>query len=251
MSDHHVQRNRTVWDTQARDYVAAGEVNWARTDPVWGIFEVPESELDMLPAKMTGLAALELGCGTAYVSAWMARRGARVTGIDLSEQQLQTARRLQREHRLSFELLHGNCEALPFSDASFDFAISEYGAAIWCRPERWLREAFRVVKPGGVLHFLGSSPWVHVCSPASGELPLVERLEQSYFDQYENDWGVEGVEFNLPLSAWFRLFRELGWQIVDYLEPRPAAPGAERRYHATLDWGYRFPAEQVWKLRRP
>jgi SAM-dependent methyltransferase len=251
MTDDHVQRNRHVWDGQARDYVAAGEANWARREPVWGIFEVPERELGLLPSDMTGWAALELGCGTGYVSAWMARRGARVTGIDLSEQQLQTARRLQREHGLSFELLQGNCEALPFADASFDFAISEYGAAIWCRPERWLREAFRVVKPGGVLHFLGSSPWVHVCSPVNGELPLVERLEQSYFGQYENDWGVEGVEFNLPLSAWFRLFRELGWQILDYLEPRPAAPSAERCHHATRAWGYRFPAEQVWKLRRP
>ncbi len=251
MESDHVARNRTVWDAQAPQYVADAEKNWASNEPSWGIFGVPEAELGMLPAGLHGRRALELGCGTAYVSAWMARRGAIVTGIDLSERQLSTARRLQAEHQLSFELLQGNCEELPFASESYDFAISEYGAAIWCKPERWLREALRVLKPGGSLHFLGCSPWVHVCSPPSGALPLVETLEQPYFDQYRNDWGAEGVEFNLPISGWFRLFHELGWQVLDYLEPRPAAPSPERRHFATYAWGYRYPAEQVWKLQKP
>ena len=256
MDSDHVARNRQVWDAQAPQYVAAAEQSWATNEPSWGIFAVPEAALGMLQLgpggnELQGARAVELGCGTAYVSAWLARRGALVTGIDLSEQQLATARRLQTEHRLHFELLQGNCEELPFADQSFDFAISEYGAAIWCRPERWLREAFRVLRPGGSLHFLGCSPWVHVCSPRSGALPLVETLEQPYFDQYRNDWGAEGVEFNLPISGWFRLFHELGWQVLDYLEPRPAAPSPERRHFATYAWGHRYPAEQVWKLRKP
>ena len=251
MDSEHVARNRQVWEAQAAQYVADAEKNWAASEPSWGIFGVPEAELRMLPDGLRGQRALELGCGTAYVSAWLARRGAIVTGIDLSERQLATARRLQAEHQLAFELVLGNCEELPFADQSFDFAISEYGAAIWCRPERWLREAFRVLKPGGSLHLLGCSPWVHVCSPPSGALPLVETLEQSYFDQYRNDWGAEGVEFNLPISGWFRLFHELGWEVLDYLEPRPAAPSPERRHFATYAWAYRYPAEQVWKLRRP
>jgi len=252
MSDaEHIQRNQRYWNEQARAYASAGEANWARTEPDWGIFGVPESTLRMLPQDMRPMKALELGCGTAYISAWMARRGAHVTGIDLSERQLETARGLQQVHNLSFDLVHGNCEELPFADSSFDFVISEYGAAIWCQPERWLREAFRVTKAGGALHFLGCSPWVYVCSPASGELPLVERMEHSYFDQYMHDWGEEGVNFNLPLSAWFRLFHDIGWQVIDYLEPRPKSPGPERKHHVTLDWSYRYPAEQVWKLAKP
>ena len=249
--DEHVERNREVWNAQAGAYAGPGEAGWANSEPVWGVFHVPESKLEMLPKDMRSMKAVELGCGTAYVSAWMARRGAQVTGIDLSEAQLDTARRLRQLHGLSVELVQGNCEELPFEDASFDFAVSEYGAAIWCRPERWLREALRVIKPGGALHFLGNSPWVHVCSPTSGELPLVERLEQSYFDQERLDWGDEGVNFNLPISGWFRLFHEIGWEVVDYLEPRPESPSPERSYHVTFAWGYRYPAEQVWKLRKP
>jgi ubiquinone/menaquinone biosynthesis C-methylase UbiE len=250
-ADEHIERNRSVWNAQARTYAEAGEKAWARTEPAWGVFAVAEATLEMLPSDMRSMKAVELGCGTGYVSAWMARRGAQVTGIDLSEQQLDTARRLQQLYGVSFELVHGNCELLPFADSSFDFAISEYGAAIWCQPERWLREAFRVVKPGGSLHFLGCSPWVHVCSPPSGELPLVERLEHSYFDQNRIDWGHEGVEFNLPISGWFRLFHEIGWEVIDYLEPRPEAPSQDRTHYVTFAWGHRYPAEQAWKLRKP
>jgi len=45
---------------------------------------VPDSELHVLPEDLAGKDAIELGCGTAYVSAWLARRGARVVGLDTS-----------------------------------------------------------------------------------------------------------------------------------------------------------------------
>ena len=92
------------------------------------------SELRVLP-DVGGQDVIELGCGTAYWSAWLARRGARVTGIDNSARQLETARQLQREHKLEFPLIHGSAEEVPLPDASFDLAFSEYGASIWCDPE--------------------------------------------------------------------------------------------------------------------
>ena len=114
---------------------------------------------------VAGLDAIELGCGTAYVSAWLARRGARPVGIDNSPRQLETARRLQAEHALEFPLLLGNAESVPLPDASFDLAISEYGAATWADPFRWVPEAARLLRPGGRLHFLKSSPLL-LCSAA-------------------------------------------------------------------------------------
>ena len=62
-------------------------------------------ELDALPADVAGMDVVELGCGTAYFGAWLARRGARVTGIDNSAEQLKTARGLQDEHDLHFPLI--------------------------------------------------------------------------------------------------------------------------------------------------
>jgi ubiquinone/menaquinone biosynthesis C-methylase UbiE len=95
------------------------------------------------------LDAIELGCGTAYVSAWLMRRGARVIGLDNSSNQLATARLLQKEFSLSFPLVHADAERPPFADASFDFVISQYGAATWCDPFRWIPEASRILRGGG------------------------------------------------------------------------------------------------------
>jgi len=109
----HVRRNRARWDEEATSYVAAAERGWAREDPVWGIWHVAESQLNVIPANVRGKHAIELGCGTAYVSSWLARRGARVVGIDASMSQLATARRLQQTHGLRFPLIHGDAEAVP------------------------------------------------------------------------------------------------------------------------------------------
>ena len=98
-----------------------------------------------------------MGCGTAYISAWLSRRGARVVGIDNSEAQLGTVRRLQRQHGLDFPLIHCNAQAIGYPDASFDFAISEYGACLWAGPQHWVPEAARVLRPGGPLVFLTNS----------------------------------------------------------------------------------------------
>src|SRR5437879_6125273 len=127
----HVRRNRVMWDDRAKEFAAAGERGWAQAEPDWGIWGIPESEVHLLPENLSGKDAIELGCGTAYVSSWLARAGARVVGIDNSQEQLATARRLQREYGLEFRLIHGNAEEVPYPDASFDFAVSEYGASIW------------------------------------------------------------------------------------------------------------------------
>ncbi|HYZ14706.1 MAG TPA: class I SAM-dependent methyltransferase [Actinomycetota bacterium] len=104
-----------------------------------GHLGVPESELGLLPDDLAGLDAVEIGCGTGYVSAWLARRGARPVGLDNSSRQLATAQLFQDEFDLHFALVHADGERLPFRDGSFDYAVSEYGAAIWCDPYRWPR----------------------------------------------------------------------------------------------------------------
>lgn len=250
----HVTANRAYWDAIAGDWIDAGERAWA-SEPSWGSWGIPETELGLLPASMTGMDAIELGCGTGYVSAWMARRGARVVGIDTSERQLATARRLAREHGIELRLVHADAEDVPWPDGSFDFAISEYGAAIWADPYRWIPEAHRLLRPGGTLVFLGNHPLAMVCSPADGSAPITERLERDYFGMHVFDWrhvpvDPGGVEFNLPISAWVSLFHDTGFEILDYLELRAPDPGPEIRFTVSADWAHRWPSEQVWRLRR-
>jgi ubiquinone/menaquinone biosynthesis C-methylase UbiE len=97
-------------------------------------------------------------------------------GIDNSAAQLATASRLQREHGLVFTLVHGNAEQVPYPDASFDLAISEYGACLWADPYRWVPEAARLLRPGGALIFLVNSALLTLCVPEEDGLAASDRL---------------------------------------------------------------------------
>ena len=247
----HVRRNRAAWDAWAEEYVAPGEKLWAQSEPTWGIWGIPESELALFPDALAGKDAIELGCGTAYVSAWMARRGARVVGIDNSEAQLATARRMQQQHGLAFPLLHGNAEEVPLPDASFDFAISEYGACLWADPARWVPEAARLLRPGGRLVFLVNSFLMVLCTPDEEYVAATERLLRPAFGMYQLEFpGNSGVEFHLSHGDWIRTLRGSHFEIEDLVEAWPAPDATSRYTFVTVDWARRWPCEEVWKVRK-
>lgn len=248
----YVLANRAHWDRQAPEWVEMGERAWVE-EPHWGIWGVPEGDLGLLPDDMDGLTAIELGCGTAYVSAWMARRGAVCTGVDNSERQLETARRLAQEHGIDLELIHGNAEEVPLPDGSFDFAISEYGAAIWADPYKWVPEAFRLLRPGGELSFLGHHPLVMVTQQREGGDQVTRELLYPYFGLHRIDWRETeetGTEFNLPISVWMRLFDETGFDVEVFHEVRCPSPDAENRFGVDSAWAHDYPSEQAWRLRK-
>jgi SAM-dependent methyltransferase len=247
----HVRRNRAQWDDWAASYVANGEANWARAVPEWGIWDVPESEVRLLPDDLAGRDAIELGCGTAYVSSWLARRGARVVGIDNSAAQLATARRLQREHGVEFPLLHGNAESVPYPDASFDLAISEYGACLWCDPARWVPEAARLLRPGGRLVFLTNSFLMALCTPPEDGVAATDRLLRPAFGMHRLEWPTDqSVEFHLAHGDWIRLLHGNGFEIEDLVELWPPAGATTRFPFVTYEWARQWPSEEVWKARK-
>ena len=248
----HVRRNRAHWDELAAEYAVSGARAWAQPEPSWGIWGIPEAEVRLLPDALEGKDVIELGCGTAYVAAWLARRGARVTGVDNSPQQLETARRLQREHGLEFPLLLGNAEAVPLPGASFDLAISEYGAALWADPYRWIPEAARLLRPGGELLFLTNGVICMLCVPDTGaEGPATERLRRPYFGMHRTEWpDSEGVEFHLGHGDWIRLLRASGFEVLDLVELRPPDGATTDHEWVTAEWARQWPSEEVWRARR-
>ncbi|MCD6032884.1 MAG: type 11 methyltransferase [Thermomicrobiales bacterium] len=247
----HVASNREAWDRMAADYVESGHANWASDEVTWGIFSVPETQIGMLPDDLAGMDTVELGCGTGYVSAWLARRRARPVGIDNSPAQLETARRFQQEFGLDFPLHLGDAERTPFPDESFDFAISEYGAAIWCDPYRWIPEAARILRPGGRLSFLGNSVLLMLCSQEDDEdAPVTETLERPLFGMHRFSWNDGAVEFHLPHGEMIRLLRQSGFEIEDLVEVQ-IPEGATTTYpFVTPEWARRWPCEEVWKVRK-
>jgi len=246
----HVASNRIVWDSWADEYVAAGRRAWGDDQPRWGIYGIPESAVGLID-PFDGGDVIELGCGTAYVSAWLARRGGRPVGIDSSTAQLATAASFQKEFDLRFPLIHGDAERLSFADESFDFAISEYGAAIWCDPYRWLPEAARVLRPGGRLAFLGNSVLMTLCVFDDNE-PANDRLQRPQFGMHRYEWPDDpGVEFHISHGDRIRLLRACGFEVENLIELQPPVDAEETRYpFVNLDWARQWPIEEAWIVRK-
>jgi SAM-dependent methyltransferase len=248
----HVSRNRAAWNEWAADFVAPGEHCWASEEPSWGIWGIPESELHVLPRDLAGKDAIELGCGTGYVSAWLARRGAHPVGVDITPAQLATARRLQDRYGLSFPLFEVSAEELPFEDAGFDLAISEYGASIWADPYRWVPEASRVLRPGGELIFLVNGTIMMLCVPDKADALPSDRLTRDYFGMHRFEWPDDpSVEFHLGYGDWIRLLRANRFEVEDLIEVRPTE-GATVVFAdiVSLEWSRRWPCEEIWKARK-
>lgn len=250
----HVAVNRAYWDGMADEWVEAGRRAWATPvgEESWGVYGFPEAQVRMLPDDLAGLHAIELGCGTGYVSAWMARRGAVVTAIDNSARQLQTAAHLQAEHGLAFRLIHGNAERVPCPDATFDFAISEYGAVLWADPEAWIPEAARLLRPGGRLHVLTNSLISYLCMPEDEDEPASDRLLRPQFGTRRMVWPGDdtSVEFHPTHGDWIALFTASGFEIVELLEPQAPAGLSSRHVPGGSEWATKWPIEEIWKVRK-
>jgi SAM-dependent methyltransferase len=245
--------NRGVWTLSNERYGDANALRqWRAPEISWGTWAVPESELRALPDDLAGLDVAELGCGVAYFSAWLARRGARPVGVDPTPAQLETARRCQRETGIEFPLLEGFGEAVPLPDSAFDLVLSEYGASIWADPYRWIPEAARIARPGGVLVFLRNSTLSILCSPDTG--PIVDRLVRPQFGMHRLDWRGDGggIEFHLGHGDWVKLLRANGFEILDLIEIRAPASGKTHEFydHVQVEWAREWPSEEIWVARK-
>jgi SAM-dependent methyltransferase len=247
------RRNRDIWTSENAEYTGPKALEaWRQEEIRWGVFQVPESEVGALP-DVAGKDVVELGCGTAYFSAWLAKRGARPVGVDLTPAQLATARRCQQQVGIEFPLVEASAEDVPLPDRSFDLALSEYGASIWCEPERWIAEAARLLRPGGELVFLVNSTLAILCSPDEGN--AVEQLQRPQFGMHRFEWPGEdeGVNFYISHGEWIRVLRQNGFEIVALYELQAPADAEDHpRYElVSAEWAKKWPSEEIWRARKP
>ncbi len=154
-----------IFDEQA----LAGYDEWYQT-PLGALVDKVEKDLILKLADIQGdEQVLDLGCGTGNYSMFMAERGLKVTGMDISEHMLEKARKKSERKGLDINFVEGDIQNLPFPDNSFDLIVSVTVFEFIPEPSAAAREAWRVLKPGGrlIIGVLGdNSPWTKLYQKA-------------------------------------------------------------------------------------
>ena len=195
----------------------------------------------LLP-DVVGLSGLDIGCGEGHNTRLLARRGARVTGIDIAEAFIAHARLAEADEPLGIDYRVASAVALPVGDRAFDFATGFMSFMDVPETDRVLDEAFRVLRPGGFLQF-------SICHPcydtphrrnrrdAGGRTYAIEVGD--YFRDLEGEvteWLFSAApaevtaglpkfrtpRFTRTLSQWMNRLIDAGFQVERLAEPRPS-----------------------------
>jgi ubiquinone/menaquinone biosynthesis C-methylase UbiE len=195
---------------------------------------------DMLP-DVAGLAGLDIGCGEGYNTRLLAKRGARVTAIDIAEDFIANAREAEAREPLDIDYRVASAVDLPFADATFDFATAFMSFMDIPETDQVLAEAHRVLKPCGFLQFSISHPCFD--TPHRRNLRDAHGLTYAievgdYFrnlDGEVDEWlfgaapphAKQGLakfktpRFTRTISQWLNLLIDTGFQLERVAEPRP------------------------------
>jgi ubiquinone/menaquinone biosynthesis C-methylase UbiE len=108
--------------------------------------------LDAAAAAAGAPMVLDLGCGAGHASFAVAASAACVVAFDVSREMLDVVARAAGERGLSnIVVRQGSTDSLPFEDSAFDLVVSRFSAHHWAEWQQGLREAARVLRPGGRL----------------------------------------------------------------------------------------------------
>ncbi len=244
----YARKNRAHWDRQSDEYETQHGEQLQHHPMAWGAWSIPESELRIL-GDVRGKDILEFGCGAARWSIALAKLGAHCVGLDNSERQLSHARALISTAGAGVALVHASADCVPLPDSSFDVIFCDHGAMTFCDPHRTVPEAARLLRPGGLFAFSASTPIHNICWNED-ENRLDDRLHANYFEQQRFE-DESSVNFSLPYGRWISLFRDNGFIIEDLIELRPPETAATTYSDfAPHAWARRWPAEQIWRVRK-
>ncbi|HEY8301046.1 MAG TPA: class I SAM-dependent methyltransferase [Jatrophihabitans sp.] len=226
-----VRANRGWWDAEADEYHREHGEFLGVADFVWCPESLREQDARLL-GDVRDRTVLEIGCGSAMCSRWLAGQGARTVATDLSAGMLRHAREGNGATGIDVPLVQADAQRLPFRDDSFDLAFTAFGAiAFVADSAAVMREVARVVRPGGRWVFATTHPlrWSFPDDPGPDGL----RATMPYWDRTPYvEFAANGrpvyVEHHRTLGDRVQEIAAAGFRLVDLVEPEwPAGHTAE------------------------
>jgi len=249
-----VAANRAWWDADADDYLSEHGAFLGDAEYIWCPEGLHEADA-MLLGEVTGLAVLEIGCGSAPCARWLATRGARVVGMDLSAGMLRHAAAAAARTGIAPPLAQADAAALPFAGGSFDVACSAFGAVPFVSDSAAvMREVARVLRPGGRWVFAVNHPmrWMFSDDPGPDGLNVV----QSYFDrtpyvEVDRLGRATYVEHHRTIGDRVREIVAAGLVLDDIVEPE-WPDGHDREWGQWSPMrGRLFPGTAIFQTHKP
>nr|WP_243417946.1 class I SAM-dependent methyltransferase [Actinomycetospora cinnamomea] len=249
--------SRAWWDADADDYQAEHGGFLGDDDFVWCPERLREQDARLLGPRgaLRGARVLEVGCGAASCSRFLAGEGARVVGLDLSAGMLRHARAADARTGTAVPLVQGDAGALPLADDTVDAAFSAFGAIPFVAdPAAVMREVARVLRPGAPWVFAVNHPmrWAFPDDPGPDGLTV----SQSYFDrtpyaEVDDDGRVVYVEHHRTLGDRVADIVASGLVLERLVEPEwPKGLDAVWGQWSPLR-GALFPGTAIFCCRRP
>ena len=133
------------------DQMASEYDSWYKTPKGRLVDKIEKEVMYEFLKPQPGMEILDIGCGTGNLSLELARLGARVTGVDISEPMLAIARQKALREKLDVKFYKADVHDLPFDDETFDAVVSLSALEFVSDLGEALKEAYRVLKHGGRL----------------------------------------------------------------------------------------------------
>lgn len=217
-----VRANRSWWDGDADAYHAEHGEFLGRADLVWCPEHLREEDARLL-GNVHGRLILEVGCGSAMCSRWLAEQGARPVGFDLSAGMLRHARAGAAATDVAVPLVQADAEHIPFRSGAFDLAFTAFGAIQFVADSaRLMAEVARVLRPGGRWVFATTHPirWSFPDDPGPGGLTAtMPYWDRTPYVEYAAGGAPTYVEHHRTFGDRVREVTAAGLVLVDVIEP--------------------------------